>query len=1052
MGKYTQARQPFAVTTPLGPDALLLERFAGVEEVSQLFRFELDMLAESGTSIPFDQVLGQKITVTIQLADGSPRYFSGIVSRLSQGRHVWSPAGDEFIRYRAEMVPALWLLSRRTQSRIFQQLSVPDILKQVLQGLDVSYQVRGHYEPRDFCVQYRETDFAFASRLMEEEGICYFFEHSQDGHKLVLTDSPSGHPDVHAANVTYDDVEGGKRSDDRVFAWEKSQEVRSGKITLWDYCFELPKQDLAATQEVQDTATVGTVTHKLKVAQNDKLELYDYPGGYAKRFDGVDPGGGDQSSKLQKVFSDNLRTAGIRMQAETVTGLSVRGESYCRQFTSGYKFNLDRHPEGKGSYVLTRVDHTATLEGSYAAQEIGQVKYQNRFQAIPPDLPFRPAQTTPKPIIAGTQTATVVGPSGQEIFLDKYGRVKVQFHWDRQGKMDANSSCWVRVGQLWAGNRWGGFFWPRVGHEVIVDFEEGDPDQPIIVGSVYNAALMPPFELPKSAMIAGIKSCSFGKDADPLDNFNGMVIYDELGKEHLQIHSETHEIYTSERTKQTRVGGTNVHVVGNFTPPGLGSGSGGGGDDSSSNNSDSSSGEKSEPPESISAFNWPGTSGFGSWGQDVKVVVGQELKTTVGLSGEFVLGSSVDVVVNPLGFIGLAGGAGALGVAGTMGEVKLICGAGNKLTYGQEITILRGDKTEIEGHPSAGAIAGALGVAALYAAAGAVQGILGLTSKEAEPYVAIGDLGISVVAGIALGILTGVEVSLGSAAALQKKTGELNALAADIGRLPLVAAPALAGTVEDRTAQLLDLTTQSIQNVRATLGLAANQAQQIATQANSATRTLSADYTLNALNMSFNSGLLPTMTAPVPPPVTTTITLNATGVNNLQGNIHATATEQITIVSGGAGATFANAAGLGNTTLNCGGTGTLILQRGNMLPSPQMIEMTAEGVTIQQTPAGVITLDAGAGAVILKAGAASITLNGETGGITISGASVVVDALEQIAMMVEENKVELAAQGVQIDGLTMQTVSQIEAKIQTIAFQQQIQGEAVNTVSLDLFS
>ncbi len=279
MPQYTQANRPMAVSTPLGTDVLLLQQVSGTEAISRLFRFQLEFLAESSTDIAFDQILGQSVTVTLQMPDGSSRYINGIVSKFGQGEQVSSPMGSAFFtRYQAEIVPQLWLLTRKAQSRIFQQVAVPDILKQVLTGLSVDYQLQGTYKPRDYCVQYRETDFNFASRLMEEEGIYYFFTHADGSHKMVVADTPMSHPDVPGATTAiYEVIEGGLRKEDRVNSWAKSQEVRSGKYTLWDQCFELPGQNLEAVKPTLDSVQAGTVSHKLKVAGNDCVRALRLP-------------------------------------------------------------------------------------------------------------------------------------------------------------------------------------------------------------------------------------------------------------------------------------------------------------------------------------------------------------------------------------------------------------------------------------------------------------------------------------------------------------------------------------------------------------------------------------------------------------------------------------------------------------------------------------------------------------------------------------------------------------------------------------------------------
>ena len=537
MATLIQPANPITVTTPLGPDVLLLTEFTGHEAMSQLFSFYIEMIAERGKEVPFEKLLGQKITVTLSLPENKKRFFSGICKRVSQGHR-----DKTFDSYRVEVVPQFWLLTKRAQSRIFQHLTVPDILAKVLQGLDVVYEITGTFQPRDFCVQYRETDFNFASRLMEEEGIYYFFKHSGNGHQMVVTDKALGHPDMpDQNNFIFEELTEGSRDQLRVFGWEKIQEIRSGKYTLWDHNFELPHKHLEATQPIVEVVPVGHVNHKLNAGNNDKLELYDYPGAYAQRFDGVDKGGGDQPADLQKIFQDNKRTVKIRMEEEATPALLITGASNCRNFVSGHDFTLERHFNADGQYLLVSVHHSARLEGNYRSGETSEFIYQNTFTCIPSSLPFRPPRVARKPVVEGTQTAVVVGPAGEEIFTDKYGRVKVQFHWDRQGKNDVDSSCWVRVAQAWAGKRWGAFFWPRIGQEVIVDFLEGDPDQPIIVGSVYNADQMSPYlgkgpddKHPNDNKLSGVKTNTTKGGV----GFNELRFDDTKGKEQVFIHSE----------------------------------------------------------------------------------------------------------------------------------------------------------------------------------------------------------------------------------------------------------------------------------------------------------------------------------------------------------------------------------------------------------------------------------------------------------------------------------------------------------------------------------
>jgi type VI secretion system secreted protein VgrG len=534
MPTYTQTNRPLQVTTPLGDNVLLVTGFRGSEQLSTLFSFELTLIAENSTAIDFSKLVGNGIALSVATPgeEGATewRYINGICARFSQGNR-----NEEFTSYYAEVVPQVWLLTRRFQSRIFQQKSVPDILKVVLQGFDCDFQLLGQYEPREYCVQYRETDFDFASRLMEEEGIFYFFKHTGSGHTMIIADGSVAHIDVPGVTeAKYDVVEGGSSQGDHIFEWRKTQALRSAKYSLWDHTFQQPTQNLEAKESMMASVQAGTVTHQLTGQASEPLEIYDFPGGYAVRFDGINPSGGEQPERLQKILDDNKRTVKLRMEAEAVQSLTIHGTSGCRNFVAGHKFTLDRHFDANGDYVLVAVTHDASMVNPYRAGSNGaDLRYSNIFTCIPYQLPYRPPRRTPKPFVQGVQNALVTGPPGEEIFPDKYGRVKVQFYWDRQGKKDANSSCWLRVGTLWAGKGWGSLNIPRIGQEVIVAFVEGNPDEPVIISSVYNRETMPANTLPDKKVICGLKSNTYKGTGS-----NEMSMDDTAGKEKISIHAQ----------------------------------------------------------------------------------------------------------------------------------------------------------------------------------------------------------------------------------------------------------------------------------------------------------------------------------------------------------------------------------------------------------------------------------------------------------------------------------------------------------------------------------
>jgi type VI secretion system secreted protein VgrG len=535
MATLTQENRLLNFITPLGADVLIIRSIEGTEGISQLFNFRVDCFAANERDIDFSKLIGQPIAVRVALRGETTgnafRHYHGAVQTVSRGAR-----GNTNTAYTIHAVPWFWMLTRTTQSRIFQQKTVPDILKDVLKGFDVAWEIMGNFEPRDYCVQYRESDYDFACRLMEEEGIFYYFRHKEDGHQMVVANSSQTHKDqTHVSTLYYDAERGGMEDVDIIYAWEKSQTLRSGKTTLWDQCFELPHKNLQAQALIEDQVMIGSKSHKLKVAGNDRMELYDFPGGYAQRFDGVNTGGGEQSGNLQKIFQDNERTVKIRMQQEAVNSILLTAYTGCLAISSGFRFKLERHYEDNDTYLITRANFSIPQAGGYSAgSDLDAPPPEIVFNCIPYSLPFRPQRLVPKPVIHSTQTAVVVGPPGEELFTDKYGRIKVAFLWDRECKWDGTSSCWIRVGMLSAGKNWGMMAIPRVGHEVIVAFEEGDPDRPIVVGTVYNADMMPGYGMPDSKTMMSFKSRSTPGGG----GYNEIRYEDKKDKEQFFMHAQ----------------------------------------------------------------------------------------------------------------------------------------------------------------------------------------------------------------------------------------------------------------------------------------------------------------------------------------------------------------------------------------------------------------------------------------------------------------------------------------------------------------------------------
>jgi len=531
-------------------DDLRVVRFQGSEAVSQLFRFDLTVATESA-DLEFGDVVNKAALLTI---DGdSPRHIKGIVSRMEV-----SGQSGRFTLYDLTLVPPVWRLKLRLFCNAFcfseenpesgsakgkqsgQLLKdiVSDILSSPLGGVptDAFHFDLAKDRIRNYCVQYRESDWDFASRLLEEEGIFYYFEHTEDLCKLMIADHPSAHADIAGdPKLPYVPASGLKTTEEHVTRFTYSEEVRPGTVSLADYNFIKPGLDLTEYAFADDFGD---------------LEVYDYPGGY------LDKDAGKQLAAVRLAALNAMRRVGS-------------GESDSPRLVPGFQFELSGHPREalNVKYTLTEVYHTG--EQPQVLEERagggGQV-YRNRFECIPAGTDYRPPRVTPKPIVEGVQTAIVVGPKGEvipnqgeEIYTDEFGRVKVHFHWDRSSVTAAQNpnSCWIRVSQAWAGESWGAIHIPRIGQEVIVDFEEGDPDRPIITGRVYNGTHRPPYKLPDHKTQSGIKSNTSpgGRGS------NELRFEDKAGSEEVFLHAQKDLNETVKNNHSTSVGATQTLSV-----------------------------------------------------------------------------------------------------------------------------------------------------------------------------------------------------------------------------------------------------------------------------------------------------------------------------------------------------------------------------------------------------------------------------------------------------------------------------------------------------------
>ncbi len=534
------------LTSTLGK-TLLFANMTAREQLGRLFSYQIEMISRNA-DVDLRSLLGTPMTVTLTTPQGYTRYFNGIVSEAEQG-------GFQVIQdvryavYKATLVPKPWLLTRQQDCRIYKSLSVPEIVRTVLGEAgygDVKLSLSGNYPPREYCVQYRETTFDFISRLMEQEGIYYFFTHTSGTHTMVLADALGAHSTVPTfEQISYaPPTEKDHRVTSSITDWETGRTVNPTRVQLTDYDYLHPRTSLLATEEVTDAADAHGISG---------LDIFDYPG-------------------YHQLPADGQRYAQVRVDALNVGQSTCTGSTDACGLATGVLFKLKDFPlaEANQEYLVTEAV-TRLVEVDYLAGgggDDGEVPFACTFSVIKSGQPFRSLPLTRRPTIAGVQTAVVYGETPEDIVVDKYGRVVVTFFWNQPGKKNADNSCPVRVASHWAGKRWGAVQIPRVGQEVVVSFLEGNPDRPLIIGSVYNADNMPPYTLPDNKTQSGVKSRSL---LGGTEEYNEIRFEDKSGSEELFLHAqkdmreevENDHVVTIDHDETAQVKHDRTHTVGN---------------------------------------------------------------------------------------------------------------------------------------------------------------------------------------------------------------------------------------------------------------------------------------------------------------------------------------------------------------------------------------------------------------------------------------------------------------------------------------------------------
>ena len=491
----------------------MLISFSGTEQLGRLFEYRLELASEDYQIEPED-IVGENVSIRLNLGDKGVRYFNGHVNHFTQ-----ITSSGQLARYRATVVPWFWFLTRVADCRIFQEKTVPEIILQIFRDrgfTDYDKRLSCEYRKWEYCVQYRETDFNFISRLMEQEGIYYYFKHENGKHSLVMADSHSAHESYPKfEQLEYHPADKGTTTEECISDWSVETHLQPGSYAINDFSFKKPQTPLLAKANASGSAEQG--------GSNNSYEIYDYPGDYT-------------------TYNDGTEYAKKRIEELQAQYKVTIAKSDSRGICPGCLFNLSDHPlaDQNQKYLITSANYTIQGDDIFSTGAAGsECIFSCSFTVINinSSKAFRSQRITPKPKISGPQTAFVVGPAAEEICTDEFGRVKVKFHWDRHSNADENSSCWIRVAQVWAGKKWGAMYIPRIGQEVIVEFLEGNPDRPIITGRVYNAKAMPPYDLPGNETISTLKSNS-SKPGGAGGGFNEIRFEDKKDEEQIFIHAE----------------------------------------------------------------------------------------------------------------------------------------------------------------------------------------------------------------------------------------------------------------------------------------------------------------------------------------------------------------------------------------------------------------------------------------------------------------------------------------------------------------------------------
>ena len=548
MADWTQANRPFRLETPLGPDVLLLERWEGEERISAFYHYTVEAISTRG-DITARELLLKQATLRLRLPDGSDRTIHGIISRVTRGGEAVAGVTS----YQLEIVPPQWAFTLDRGFDLFQDQSAREVCKKLLEGPPHEWRLVRTLAPRPYTFRYRESRWQCVARLLEQEGIWFRYDHKSGKAVLILGDNTgSAQPAWQVSTLAYNPINDGSASGTPFLS----------ALAMEGHPYVAKTRVRSASEFTHGKSIVDEVAAGGTFAPPADLIAYAFDQQAAAHRTGITHNGGDNGGDAAKLLDDMKVYARLRQEQDEAQAIRFLGRSRYTGLEVGARTEVTGHPDAamNAALFITRVQHTGS-NGSYFAGDGQQAFYENLFEAIPADTPYRPPRVTAWPRVAGAHVGTVVGPAGEEIYTDKHGRVQVVFKWDTDGATSLSRACWIRVAQPFAGQTFGAVFLPRIGHEVLVDFLDGNPDNPIVVGSLYNNANLPPWPLPEHKTRSGLRTKSTLHGG--ADEFNELRFEDKKGEEEVYLQAQKYLNTYVKRSERRKVDLNRRTLIGN---------------------------------------------------------------------------------------------------------------------------------------------------------------------------------------------------------------------------------------------------------------------------------------------------------------------------------------------------------------------------------------------------------------------------------------------------------------------------------------------------------